>query len=87
MALPLRHRHGPLHGYQSSTKLTQQYPDVMPNLLARRHQILNQSIQAQKGYVFQVVGDSFAVAFHSASDALYAALGAQPFLSSGIITL
>ncbi len=62
---------------EGSTKLAQQYPDAMPALLARHHEILNQSIQAHNGYVFQVVGDSFSAAFHSARDALDAALEAQ----------
>lgn len=61
---------------EGSTKLAQQYPDAMPVLLARHHEILHQSIQSQNGYVFQIVGDSFVVAFHSASDALNAALNA-----------
>jgi predicted ATPase/class 3 adenylate cyclase len=67
---------------EGSTKLAQQYPDAMPVLLARHHEILNQSIEAQNGYVFQVVGDSFAAAFHSANDALNAALVAQRTLQS-----
>jgi predicted ATPase/class 3 adenylate cyclase len=65
---------------EGSTKLAQQYPDVMPALLARHHEILNQSIQTHNGYVFQVVGDEFAAAFHSARDALDAALNAQHLL-------
>jgi predicted ATPase/class 3 adenylate cyclase len=67
---------------EGSTKLAQQYPDQMPSLLARHHEILNQSIQIYNGYVFQVVGDSFAVAFHSAIDALNAALNAQQLLQN-----
>jgi predicted ATPase/class 3 adenylate cyclase len=62
---------------EGSTKLAQEHPDEMPTLLARHHEILNQSIQTYNGYVFQIVGDSFAAAFHSASDALNAALDAQ----------
>lgn len=62
---------------EGSTKLAQQHPDEMPVLLARHHQILHHTIERYKGYVFQVVGDSFAAAFHSASDALNAALDAQ----------
>jgi len=62
---------------EGSTKLSQQYRDAMPALLARHNQILHQAIEAHNGYVFQVVGDSFAAAFHSASDALNAALDAQ----------
>lgn len=52
----------------------------MPALLARHHEILHRSIQAHYGYAFQVVGDSFAAAFHSASAALHAALDAQRLL-------
>ena len=62
---------------EGSTKLSQQHRDVMPALLARHNQILHQAIEAHNGYVFQVVGDSFAAAFHSASDALNAAVPAQ----------
>jgi class 3 adenylate cyclase len=62
---------------EGSTKLAQEYPDALPALLARHHEILQQSIQAQNGYLFQVVGDSFSAAFHSARDALNAALEAQ----------
>src|SRR5688572_16236070 len=62
---------------EGSTKLAQQYPDEMPALLARHNQILHQSIEGYNGYIFQIVGDSFAAAFHSASDALNAALDAQ----------
>ena len=49
-------------------------------LLARHHEILNQSVQAHNGYVFQIIGDAFCVAFHNASDALNAALNAQRLL-------
>jgi len=69
---------------EGSTKLAQQYPDVMPALLARHHEILNESILAHNGYVFQVVGDSFAAAFHSASDALNTALESQRALHNEI---
>jgi len=67
---------------EGSTKLAQEHPDAMPVLLARHHEILHQSIQAYNGYVFQIVGDSFAVAFHSASDAVNAALDAQRCLQN-----
>ena len=65
---------------EGSTKLAQQYPEAMPAMLARHHEILKQSIQAQSGYVFQNEGDSLAVAFHSAMDAVNAALSAQRLL-------
>ncbi len=62
---------------EGSTKLAQEYPNEMPALLARHHDILHQSIQAQNGYVFQIIGDAFCAAFHSASDALNAAMESQ----------
>jgi predicted ATPase/class 3 adenylate cyclase len=62
---------------EGSTKLAQQYPDAMPTLLARHHEILRQCINAQNGYVFQIIGDAFCVAFSSAIQAVHAALDAQ----------
>ena len=62
---------------EGSTKLAQKYPDAMPVLLARHNEILNQAIQDQNGFVFRVVGDSFSAAFHTAGEALNAALNAQ----------
>ncbi len=67
---------------EGSTKLAQEHPEAMPALLARHNQILRQAIEIHNGYVFQVVGDSFAVAFHSAIDALNTALDTQRFLQS-----
>src|SRR5690349_14126544 len=67
---------------EGSTKLSQQHGDAMPGLLARHNLILHHAIEAHNGYVFQVVGDSFAAAFHSASDALHAAVDAQRDLQS-----
>jgi predicted ATPase/class 3 adenylate cyclase len=62
---------------EGSTKLAQQYPEALPVLLTRHNEILQRSIEAQNGYVFQIVGDSFSAAFSSAFDALNAAIDAQ----------
>jgi predicted ATPase/class 3 adenylate cyclase len=62
---------------EGSTKLAQQYPDAMPALLAWHREVLQKAIQTQDGYIFQVVGDSFSAAFHSAGEAVHAALDAQ----------
>lgn len=62
---------------EGSTKLAQQHPEAMPALLARHHEILHEEIAAQNGFVFQIVGDSFAVSFHEARHAIHAALNAQ----------
>src|SRR5512138_1637792 len=62
---------------EGSTALAQQYPAELPTLLARHHAILQQAIQAHHGHVFQITGDAFCAAFHTALDALQAALDAQ----------
>ncbi|MEO7838165.1 MAG: adenylate/guanylate cyclase domain-containing protein, partial [Anaerolineales bacterium] len=62
---------------EGSTKLAQEYPDQWETLRARHNAILRSAMEPYKGYVFQIVGDAFCVAFHSASDALNAALNAQ----------
>ena len=67
---------------EGSTKLAQQYPDAMPALLARHDELLRKAFEAHHGFVFRVVGDSFSVAFHTASDALNAALDAQRLLQN-----
>src|SRR6266498_4590980 len=67
---------------EGSTRLAQEYPKEMPDLLVRHHEILNQCIHAQNGYVFQIIGDAFCVAFSSAMDALNAAVEAQRCLQN-----
>jgi predicted ATPase/class 3 adenylate cyclase/Tfp pilus assembly protein PilF len=62
---------------EGSTTLAQQFPAEMPALLARHHAILHQAIHDHNGHVFQITGDAFCAAFHTASDALRAALVAQ----------
>src|SRR3990170_1241761 len=65
---------------EGSTDLAQQYPEALPTLLARHHAILHQAIEAHDGFVFQIRGDSFCVAFQTALDALNASLDAQRLL-------
>ena len=62
---------------EGSTKLAQEYPDQWEALRARHNAILQAAMEAYNGYVFQIIGDAVCVAFHSASDALNAALNAQ----------
>jgi class 3 adenylate cyclase len=62
---------------EDSATLAQQHPDALPAFLARHHAILHQSIEAHHGHVFQIIGDAFQAAFHTASDAVNAALNAQ----------
>jgi predicted ATPase/class 3 adenylate cyclase len=67
---------------EGSTKLSQQYADELPALLARHKEILNQAIEMHNGFIFQIVGDSFSAAFDIAASALKAALEAQRQLQS-----
>src|SRR5512136_49787 len=62
---------------EGSTTLAQQFPGELPALLVRHHAILREAIAAHNGHVFQIIGDAFCAAFHTASDALNAALDAQ----------
>jgi len=62
---------------EGSTSLAQQYPEVLPDLLARHHAILREAIQAHNGNIFRVSGDAFVAAFSTAVEALLAALDAQ----------
>ncbi|MGE5643223.1 MAG: ATP-binding protein, partial [Byssovorax cruenta] len=62
---------------EGSTKLAQGYPAEWETLRGRHHTILQSAMDAHKGYVFQVIGDAFCVAFHTASDGLCAAIEAQ----------
>ena len=62
---------------EGSATLAQNYPDAINFLLERHNAILRQSIEAQDGYVFQIIGDAFASAFHTGRDAVNAALDAQ----------
>jgi predicted ATPase/class 3 adenylate cyclase len=62
---------------EGSTKLWQQFPNTMPDALACHHAILRDAIEAHTGYIFQIIGDAFCVAFSTATDGLDAALAAQ----------
>jgi predicted ATPase/class 3 adenylate cyclase len=65
---------------EGSTKLAQEYPDQWEALRGRHHAILRSAMDAYNGFVFQIIGDAFCVAFHTALDALNAAVEAQQLL-------
>ncbi len=67
---------------EGSTKLWQQHPDTMTEALNRHHSLLNRSIVAHGGYVFQIIGDAFCAAFSNANDGLEAAIEAQCSLAT-----
>src|SRR5215211_696191 len=62
---------------EGSTRLAREYPNQWESLRARHHTILQSAVDAQNGYVFQIIGDAFCSAFHTAKDGLNAALEAQ----------
>src|SRR5512133_3086043 len=62
---------------ENSTRLWEQHPQEMQRAHARHNQILQTAIEANHGYVFQVVGDAFYAAFHTAGDAARAAAKCQ----------
>jgi len=62
---------------EGSAKIAQQFPQQWETLRARHNAILHHAMQAHDGFVFQVIGDAFCAAFHTAIDALNAAVLAQ----------
>jgi predicted ATPase/class 3 adenylate cyclase len=62
---------------EGSTKLAQEHPAQWESLRKRHHEILQSAIESYNGYVFQIIGDAFCAAFHTASDALGAAAKGQ----------
>ena len=62
---------------EGSTKLARQHREKWERLRERHHTILRSGVEAHNGYVFQIIGDAFCVAFHTAGDALRAAAKSQ----------
>jgi predicted ATPase/class 3 adenylate cyclase len=62
---------------EGSTKLAQEHPDLWESLRERHHSILRGVIESNHGYIFQIIGDAFCVAFHTAIDGLNAAVEGQ----------
>jgi predicted ATPase/class 3 adenylate cyclase len=67
---------------EGSTKLAQEHRHRWEALRARHHAILQSAIDAHHGYVFQIIGDAFCVSFHTAEEALRAAVKTQVDLHS-----
>jgi DNA-binding NarL/FixJ family response regulator/class 3 adenylate cyclase len=62
---------------EDSTRLWEQHPQEMLVAHARHNQILREAIESTNGYIFQVIGDAFCSAFHTAGDAVHAAVKSQ----------
>ena len=67
---------------ESSTGLAHEHPETWETARARHHSILRETIEANQGHVFQIIGDSFCAAFHTAGDAIKAAIKAQQNLQN-----
>jgi predicted ATPase/class 3 adenylate cyclase len=62
---------------EGSTKLAREHPDLWESLRERHHAIVQSAIKSHNGYVFQIIGDAFCAAFHTAVDGITAAVEAQ----------
>src|SRR5690349_15350443 len=62
---------------EGSTRIWQEEPEAMFSAQARHDAIVREAIESNNGYIFQIVGDSFTAAFHTASNGLQAAVAAQ----------
>ncbi len=67
---------------EGSTRLSQEYADKMPAALLRHHEILDNAIESNNGFVFKTIGDAYCCAFENAVDALKAAVQIQKDLAS-----
>jgi class 3 adenylate cyclase len=67
---------------EGSTRLWEEHPEAMPLALARHDELMRAAIDQNDGHVFKTIGDAFCAAFHTAPDALNAALTAQQALIS-----
>ena len=62
---------------EGSTRLARAHPEGWESTRQRHHAILQSAMDAHNGYVFQIVGDAFCVAFHTAGDAVRSAMKSQ----------
>ncbi|HZM20419.1 MAG TPA: adenylate/guanylate cyclase domain-containing protein, partial [Anaerolineales bacterium] len=62
---------------EGSTKLAQEHPDHWESMRDRHDAILKSAIEANNGHIFQTGGDAFYAGFHTARDALQAAVQSQ----------
>ena len=67
---------------ESSTKLSQEFPDSYSDELKRHNSILQEAVDTNNGFVFKVAGDAFCCGFHNAQDAVKAAVNAQIKINS-----
>ena len=66
---------------EGSTRLAREHPDTWESARARHHATLREAVESNSGCVFQIIGDAFCTAFHTAKDGLNAAIQAQRTLT------
>ncbi len=66
---------------EGSSRLWEDHPDAMHDVLARHDEIVRGAIESHGGHVVKTTGDGFHAAFRTARDALEAALSAQQALA------
>ena len=62
---------------EGSTRLWEAQPETMELAVARHDALLRAAIETNGGTVFKTVGHAFCAAFHTAPEAVEAALAAQ----------
>jgi predicted ATPase/class 3 adenylate cyclase len=62
---------------EGSTKMARENPETWEALRSRHDRILRTAIESNNGYVFQVIGDAFCATFHTAGEAVRAAVKSQ----------
>lgn len=67
---------------EGSTKLAQENDETYLASLERHHEILNEVIEKNNGFVFKIIGDAFCCAFAESRDAITAAVESQAKLFS-----
>ena len=67
---------------EGSTRLALEHPDQWEASRARHHAILHSVCETNHGFVFQIIGDAFYVAFHTVKDGLAAAIESQQELQT-----
>ena len=67
-----------------STRLWEDHPEDMKVALARHDELVRSAIESHRGHVVKATGDGFHGVFHTAHDALDAALVAQAALSAQV---
>ncbi len=72
---------------EGSTRLAQEFPESLHTALEKHHAIVQNAIESNNGFAFEIVGDSFCCAFENTEDAVKAAVQIQINLSSEMCQL